>query len=187
MKTKLVITLALSLLLVIGGSPLEARQRGGHSGGGGAAGRAAPRGGTSAGTAVPRGQPPHGGAYPPYHGPVYGHGHYHYGYPYGYYGYGYPYGYYPYGFGLSFGFGYGYPYGYAAPSYGGVQIIGAPRDAEVYADGYYVGVVDNFDGTFQQINLGPGTHRIEIRPRAGQPQAFDVSISPGQKVTYRAN
>jgi hypothetical protein len=210
MKPNFIITLAMSLLLVSGVSTLEARQRGGHAGSGATAGRAAPRGGTSAGTAVPRGQPPHGGAYPPYHGPGYGNSYYHYGYPYGYYRYGSPYGYYgyyPYGFGLSFSFGYGYPYGYAyggyglwpytyypygyygyaVPSYGGVQITGAGRDAEVYVDGYCVGVVDNSDGVFQQINLAPGPHHIEIRPKSGQPQAFDVNISPGQKVTYRAN
>jgi hypothetical protein len=209
MKTNLVITLALSLFLAGGVSPLAARQRGGHPGGsGGAAGRAAPRGGAPAGTAVPRGQAPHGpgGAYRPpnyygHYGPGYGNGYYHYGYPYGYYRYGYPYGYYPYSFGLSFGYGYGYGYGYpygyypypyygygyTVPSYGGVQITGAPRDADVYADGYYVGVVDDFDGAFQQINLEPGSHHIEIRPKGGQPQAFDVSISPGQKMTYRAN
>ena len=48
-----------------------------------------------------------------------------------------------------------YPFG-AIPSYyydpspgaslGGVRITDAPRDAQVFADGYYAGIVDDFDG-----------------------------------------
>src|SRR5665213_2992362 len=78
-----------------------------------------------------------------------------YGYPFGYTGYyGYPYGFdYPYGYAGYASFGYGYP-GYAAMppagyvgaaggyATGGVRIESANRDAQVFADGYYVGVVD---------------------------------------------
>jgi hypothetical protein len=38
----------------------------------------------------------------------------------------------------------------------------APRQAEVYVDGYYVGIVDSFDGTFQRLDLPPGEHAIDI-------------------------
>jgi PEGA domain len=37
-----------------------------------------------------------------------------------------------------------------------------PREAEVYVDGYYAGVVDNFDGVFQRLRLEPGQHEIVI-------------------------
>ena len=47
--------------------------------------------------------------------------------------------------------------------YGGVRIQGAPRNAEVYVDGSYVGIVDDFDGAFQRLELEPGAHSIEIR------------------------
>ena len=114
-----------------------------------------------------------------------------YGYPYVY-GYS-PYGYSPYGY-----FPYGYPpYGYPAPPaylyavpgrpYGGVRIEGVPRDAAVYADGYYVGVVDDFDGVFQHMNLEAGPHRIEIRAAGYAPIEFDVNLQPGQTITYRAD
>jgi hypothetical protein len=105
------------------------------------------------------------------------------------YGYGYPYryGYAPYGY------GYGYalpPAGYvtAAPgyAYGGVRIQGAPEDAQVYADGYYVGIVDDFDGPFQHLNLQAGAHRIEIRAPGLPPIAFDVNVIPGDTITYHA-
>ena len=34
-------------------------------------------------------------------------------------------------------------------AYGGLRITGAPHEAQVLADGYYVGIVDDFDGVFQ--------------------------------------
>ena len=113
----------------------------------------------------------------PYYAPYYG-------YPYPYYYGGYPsygYGAYP---------GYGYPpasYVSAQPgyTYGGVHIEGAPPDAQVLADGYYVGVVDDFDGPFQHLNLTAGPHRIEIRMGDSQPIAFDVNVPPGQTITLR--
>ena len=110
-----------------------------------------------------------------------------YGYPY--YGYGYypyGYGYYPYGY-PSYGYGYGYGNVYAGRPYGSVRIQGAPRDAAVYADGYYVGIVDNFDGTFQHLDLEEGPHRIEIRAPGYPPIEFDVNVLPGQTITYRAD
>ncbi len=81
------------------------------------------------------------------------------GYPFGYYPYA-PYAYVPYGY-------YGYPAGYVVPaptaSYGSLRIQGAPGDAQVFADGYYAGIVDDFDGAYQHLNLQPGSHHIEIR------------------------
>jgi hypothetical protein len=120
--------------------------------------------------------------------------------PYGYYPRGYrvyPYAYrYPaYGYG-GFGYGgYGYGYGYGAPGYfvpvpgrvyGGVRIDLPYRDAEVYADGYFAGTVDDFDGVFQQLSLEPGPHRIEVRAPGFEPISFEVNVLPGQTITYRA-
>ncbi|OFW31319.1 MAG: hypothetical protein A3H97_25190 [Acidobacteria bacterium RIFCSPLOWO2_02_FULL_65_29] len=109
-----------------------------------------------------------------------------YGYP-GYYGpyayarpYGYPaYGYSGYGYG---GYAYGSGYGRA---YGGVRIDLPQRDAEVLADGYFVGTVDNFDGALQQLNLEPGAHRIDIRQPGFEPVSFEVYVEPGRTITYR--
>jgi hypothetical protein len=117
-------------------------------------------------------------------------GYYGYGYGYPYYGYGYPY--------YAYGYPYAYPYGYPVPPpgylaavpgrpYGGVRITGAPRDAEVFADGYYVGIVDDFDGVFQHLNLEAGAHHIEIRPPGHAPVAFDVRVDPDQTITYHAD
>jgi PEGA domain len=119
-----------------------------------------------------------------------------YGYPYGY-----PYyGYYPYGYGYPYygysSYGYG-PYGYPLPpagyvsmrpgaAYGGVRIQGAPRDAQVFVDGYYVGIVDDFDGPFQHLNLEAGVHRIELQFQGEAPIQFEVNVQPGQTITYHA-
>jgi len=120
-----------------------------------------------------------------------------YGYPYGYPYYGYPYAYrYPYYSSYPYSYGYG-PYGYSLPpasyvsmqpgvAYGGVRIQGAPPDARVLVDGYYVGVVDDFDGAFQHINLEAGVHRIEIQLQGEQPISFEVNVQPGQTITYHA-
>jgi len=74
-----------------------------------------------------------------------------YGYPWFPYGYGYPYQY-PIG---------RYPYGYrfAEPD-SAVRLEVTPKEAEVYVDGYYAGVVDDFDGVFQRLRLPPGEHEL---------------------------
>jgi hypothetical protein len=118
---------------------------------------------------------------------------YGYRYPYyPYYGYPYPYSY-PYYYGSAYPAysGYAYPpaqYVSAQPgyTYGGVHIEGAPGNAQVFADGYYVGIVDDFNGAGQHLNLTSGPHRIEIRmPDDPQPVAFDVNVPPGQTITVR--
>jgi hypothetical protein len=37
-----------------------------------------------------------------------------------------------------------------------------PKEAAVYVDGYYAGVVEDFDGTFQRLHVEPGTHEIVV-------------------------
>ena len=63
---------------------------------------------------------------------------------------------------------YGYPirpYGYGYRRYepeASVRLEVKPKEAEVYVDGYYAGVVDDFDGTFQRLRVEPGEHEIEL-------------------------
>jgi hypothetical protein len=157
-------------------------------------GRAVPRGSSRAG------RPPGGVVAPPYRSyyrpyrPGVGRGFYYgspwfigpYSYGLGYY-YGYPYGY-SYGYGGYPAYGYGSPYpGYGARLSGGVRLAVAERDAEVYVDGYYAGVVDDFDGAMQRVELEPGPHHIEIRAVDLEPVSFDVNVDPGRTITYRAS
>ena len=38
----------------------------------------------------------------------------------------------------------------------------SPRNTQVYVDGYFVGVVDNFDGTLQRLNIEAGEHELQL-------------------------
>jgi hypothetical protein len=66
--------------------------------------------------------------------------------------------------------GLGYPYGPYPPVYpyhlydagASVRLEVKPREAEVYVDGYYAGVVDDFDGVFQRLSVQPGEHELEL-------------------------
>ena len=98
-------------------------------------------------------------------------------------------------FGIGSGYRYGAPYsgrvyGYSAPSraygvrryYGDVRLEIRPRDAAVYVDGYYAGIVDDFDGVFQRLTLEAGPHRIEVELPGFETRAFDVYVDPTRTV-----
>lgn len=110
----------------------------------------------------------------------------------------YPQRYYPYGYG-AFGLGYYYydpyawgpydrmrftGYGYGYPT-GQVRLRVQPREAEVFVDGYYAGIVDDFDGLFQGLRLEEGPYTIEIVAPDHEPLEFKVRIQPGRKITFR--
>jgi hypothetical protein len=61
------------------------------------------------------------------------------------------------------------------------------RDAEVYIDGYYAGVVDEFDGVLQGLRLEPGNYRVEVALPGFEPLDFDVHVTPGRTTTYRGS
>lgn len=102
-------------------------------------------------------------------------------------------------FGLGNGYLYGSPwsgrvYGYAAPRaygariyYGDVRLQVRPRDAAVYVDGYYAGVVDDFDGVFQRLTLEVGPHQLELDAPGFEPQYFDIYVDPAQTVNVRTD
>ena len=143
-----------------------------------------------------------------------GYGYYYDPYYYGGYGYGFGYGggyyscaYCGYPFYSPYGFGYGIPYGYFDPYYadpydygggygayssrvyggqdqGSLKLKVKPRNAKVYVDGYYVGIVDEFDGSFQKLTLNGGRHKVEVRAEGYETAEFDVLITPNQTVTF---
>ena len=137
------------------------------------------------GQAVPRPNPPiHGGGggggwypYYPYY-PYYGG----WGLGLGYYGWYDPWWYW--GAPVSVYDGYGY-YGNDQYGRGGLKLKVEPAFAEVYVDGYYMGIVNDFDGSFQRMELEVGPHHIEIRAPGYQTIVFDVRIEIGETVTYR--
>jgi PEGA domain len=168
-----------------------------------------PRDGRGTGTAVDRPAGYYGGGgsspgyvyrYPGYYGRYY--------YP----GYAFGLGYFydpswydPYYYGGLYGGGYGGYYGsgggYGAGYAGGSQSTGSsyygggpqgslrlkikPREGQVYVDGFFVGTVDDFDGTFQKLGIDAGGHRIEIKAPGHETISFEVLITPNETVTYK--
>lgn len=87
-----------------------------------------------------------------------------------------PYPFWPYGV---------HPYWYA-PLYemrAFVRVKATPRDASVYADGYYAGLVDEFDGVLQSLPLSPGGHRIVLYRHGYRSSAHDVYLQRGSTFT----
>ncbi len=59
-----------------------------------------------------------------------------------------------------------------------------PRQAAVYVDGYYAGIVDDFDGIFQRLHVDSGGHRIELRLAGYETLSVDLHVQPGRTITY---
>jgi hypothetical protein len=79
----------------------------------------------------------------------------------------------------------GYGYSGAYRDTGSLRLKIKPREAKVYIDGYFVGVVDSFDGLFQKLGVDAGGHRVEIRADGYETLQFEVLITPGEGVTYK--
>lgn len=93
----------------------------------------------------------------------------------------------PYG-GYYRGPGYGYPTVLPVARLGAVRLdINGPRDAQVFVDGYFAGVLDDFDGAFQSLELEEGGYRVEVVAPGYEPLSVDVRIQAGRKLTYRAD
>jgi hypothetical protein len=118
----------------------------------------------------------------------FGYGPYYAGYYRPYYGYYGPhYGYLGAYYGWPYSYGYPYPY-YGAYGYGligQVRTQVAPRQTEVFVDGYYAGTVDDFDGTFQRLQIEPGDHAIELYLAGHRPHQQRVYVQPGRTFNIR--
>jgi hypothetical protein len=68
---------------------------------------------------------------------------------------------------------------------GGLQLALEPRRAQVFVDGLYAGLVDDFAGYYRHLPLPAGNHRIEVFAAGYQPLIFDVTVVPDRTITYR--
>jgi len=131
------------------------------------------------------------------HYPYYGYRYPYYSYYYPYYSFGFYYGY-PYYWGAYYGYPYwgaywGWPYGSVGFSYGGggggdydasdyqgaARLEVKPRQTEVFVDGYYAGVVDDFDG-FKRLRLEPGEHEVTLYLDGYRPMTQRMLFTQGQ-------
>jgi hypothetical protein len=81
--------------------------------------------------------------------------------------------------------GYGY-YGYYDTT-SSARIQGAPPEAEVYVDGYYAGLVDDFDGVFQRLRVPPGEHDVVIYLDGYRSTKQSILFRPGAGYKLRAS
>ena len=68
---------------------------------------------------------------------------------------------------------------------GGIQLDVEPRRAQVFVDGNYAGIVDNFRGYYQHLTLAAGAHLVEIVATGYVPLSFETTIVPDRTITYR--
>jgi hypothetical protein len=73
---------------------------------------------------------------------------------------GYPYAY-PYAYGYPYPAAYPYP-SYAYDNTGSARLLITPRNAQVYVDGQFVGLVDEFDGSLQRLHVPIGEHELKV-------------------------
>jgi hypothetical protein len=69
--------------------------------------------------------------------------------------------------------------------FGGLQLDLLPRRAQVFVDGDYAGLVDDFTGYYRHLSLPAGQHHIEVFTPGYLPLIFEVMIVPERTVTYR--
>jgi hypothetical protein len=69
---------------------------------------------------------------------------------------------------------------------GEVRFDVMPKDAGIYADGFYAGIVSDFNGS-QHLMLAAGRHHLRLEFEGYDPIDVEVSVEPGQTITYRAS
>lgn len=98
------------------------------------------------------------------------------------------------------GYGYGGPDPYApyapgpyGPGYypqatkGGLRFETEPGTAQIFVDGYYSGLVEDYGLRGRILELAAGSHHIELRAPGYAVLAFDVSIIPNQTSRFRGD
>jgi len=68
------------------------------------------------------------------------------------------------------------------PERAALRILVDPVETEVYVDGYYAGVADDFDGIFQRLYVAPGLHQITLRLDGFVTWTGEVFAAPGSTV-----
>lgn len=81
-----------------------------------------------------------------------------------------------------------YPYGYYPAYYDDraeVRVLVQPEDASVYVDGYYAGIVDDFNGFFHRLPLSPGGHEFVLYRDGYRTVHQKLYLSPNSTVKLR--
>lgn len=76
---------------------------------------------------------------------------------------------------------------FVGSSFGSVRVQVQPRHAEVFVDGYFAGHVDDFDGAFQRLNLGPGEHEVQVFLDGYRTVRERLYVLPGRSYRIRSS
>ena len=66
----------------------------------------------------------------------------------------------------------------ASPQGASLRVLVDPAEARVYVDGYYAGVVDDFDGLLQRLHVAPGRHEITLKLEGYKAHRMRVYVGP---------
>ena len=75
--------------------------------------------------------------------------------------------------------------GALAPSGVRLKLEVKPRETQVFVDGYYAGVVDDFDGIFQHLDLEPGEHDLQLYLPGYRLQQQRIYLQPNRTFRLR--
>jgi hypothetical protein len=70
---------------------------------------------------------------------------------------------------------------------GGLLLEGVPAGAQVFVDGQYAGLAQDFGVGGGAINLDIGSHHVELRAAGYETLTFSVRIEPNSLVRYRGD
>jgi len=74
-----------------------------------------------------------------------------------------------------------------APLRGGLVLETIPDRAQVYVDGFYAGLAEDFGLRGRALDLPAGPHHLELRARDYEMLTFSVMIEPNGIVRYRGD
>jgi hypothetical protein len=66
-----------------------------------------------------------------------------------------------------------------------VRVLATPEEAAVYVDGFYAGIVEDFDGVFQGLPLAPGGHTIVLYLEGYRTAQYNLYLRPGSAFKLR--
>lgn len=66
-----------------------------------------------------------------------------------------------------------------------LRIIATPKEAAVYVDGFYAGIVSDYDGTFQSLPLPPGGHEVVLFLEGYRTARWKLYLQPGGSMKLR--
>jgi len=94
-------------------------------------------------------------------------------------------GYYPAGLWPAYAWAYPYPWAVAADPSASIRVQVKPAQTEVFVDGRYAGVADEFDGLFQRLQVAPGEHTLELYLEGYRSARQDLHIESGESYKIR--